>query len=121
MATRSDDGRGDGETGRTDRQAVFEELFEYLAVARAGSHSHRMATRLLRRASGSNRLVALVDGGRRAVFYDAAGRTVSMVPFDEHGPADEETVGLRAEAGPATWLAANEAAVAWVHPRYRSG
>lgn len=119
MATRSDDGRGDEAEGRIDRQAVFEELFDTLAVARPGLHPHRMATHLLRRESGSNRLVALVDAGRRAVFDDADHGALLAVPFDEHGLADEATVEVLATAGPATWVARNGADATWVHPRYR--
>lgn len=127
MATRRDDAPGgeavDGIAGRRDgsgRQAVFESLFDHLARVRSGSHPHGMATRLLRRETEARRLVALVDDGRQAVFFDAAAGGLVAVPFDEHGLADEATVGLLAAAGPATWVAANCGTTGWVHPRYRT-
>lgn len=114
---RRDDGRRDG---RPARQAVFEDLFAFLARARSGAHPDRMATRLLRRTGDGTWLVALVEGGRQAVFHDGHSGALRAVPFDEHGPAEEAAVRLLSEAGPATWVARNGAAVAWVHPRYRS-
>lgn len=107
-----------GSDACTDRQAVFERLAATLQTLRDGTHGDDMAAALLRHASGSTALVALVDGGRRAAVYSANARTLATVPFDRHGvdAADAETV-WRSLRDPSAWV--ETADPDWVHPRYR--
>ncbi|MEF8773833.1 MAG: hypothetical protein V5A23_02220 [Halobacteriales archaeon] len=109
---------GTDDRAATDRQRVYEELASTLQTLRGGAHAGRMATALLRHARGATALVALVDGGDRAVFYTANARTLAAVPFDRHGvDADDAGRAWRSLGDPTTWVDAADPD--WVHPRYR--
>lgn len=102
------------------RQAVFEDLTATLQTLRGGVHAADMAAALLRYAGGSTALVALVDGGQRAVCYCANARTLAAVPFDRHGvDPDDADRARRSLRDPTTWVDAADPD--WVHPRYRRG
>lgn len=97
-----------------DRQAVFEDLYDALAELRSGAHLGAMAQRLLREGG----LVALVEGGERAVFYRPESLSIVVCGFDVGGVEAGETLWRRA-GDPAAWVDANRERVDWVHPRFR--
>lgn len=102
------------------RQRVFEEVARELRVHRDETHAATMAQALLKYTLESRSLVALQDGGSRAVFYTANTRLLRSVPFDKHGL---DLSATRRERGPVSdptaWVDANLERLAWVHPRYR--
>lgn len=110
----------DGRDARATTQDAYEELFAAIAGHRPGVHADRMAARLLRRVAGGRELVALVDDGRRAVFYDASARRMVATPFDEHGVrADGDELLWDRVGDPAAWVDARAGDLDWVHPDYR--
>lgn len=103
-----------------DRRAVFADLASAIRSSRGGGHAREMATALFRYAAEGATLVALDGGGERAVFYDPNARTLTAIPFDEHGPdhpAAEQV--LTRLSDPAAWIDARGDDLEWIHPRYR--
>ena len=105
-----------GDSSDVDRQALFEDLYDALAELRTGAHLGPMAQRLLR----EDGLVALVDGGERAVFYRLDSFSVVACSFGAGGAeVGDGKVLWRRVCDPAAWVDANVDRVDWVHPRYR--
>ncbi|MFB6104568.1 MAG: hypothetical protein ABEJ57_05710 [Halobacteriaceae archaeon] len=101
-------------------QRVFERLCRELADLRPGVHMAEMAVTLLRPTHDGRALVGLVDEGAAAVYYHYASRTLSSVPFDEHGlDVGASTLLARDLDDPRDWVKSHGDRVAWVARRYR--
>lgn len=110
---------GVGDSPEVDRQELFEDLFDALAEFRTGDHLGTMAQRLLRK-DRKIELVALVEGGERAVIYHPREHKLVAYPFDAGGVDDSDGETLWGRLGdPTAWVDANVERVDWVHPRYR--
>lgn len=107
-------------TTRARQHELYTDLFEAIAVNRAGDHAREMATALLRKERRGDQLVGLVDDYRRAVFYSATGRTLVAYEFDEHGISETDVDTLwRALGDAASWVDAHADDLDWIHPRHR--
>lgn len=106
------------ESSSVDRQELFEDLFDALAELRSGDHLGTMAQRLLR-TDQDRELIALVEGGERAVFYRPRSNSLVACPFDVSGVEEGGNDVLWGQLGdPTAWVDANVERVDWVHPRY---
>jgi|GEM_PF-3592814 len=108
--------------GPDQTQLLFERLCQVLSELRPGVHMPEMAVTLLRPTHDGRALVGLIDDGAEVVYYHYASRTVSSVPFDEHGlEPGASTLLARELDDPGDWVRSNEDRVAWVCRRYRPG
>ncbi|KTG29638.1 hypothetical protein [Haloferax profundi] len=112
------------ETGQgtppSDPTALFRDVVSTLRETRRGVYQHRMAQALLQKDANGSRLVALDADTERAVFFNPASRTLESVPFDRDGTHEDDAEVLsRQLSDPASWVEANVAVLAWVHPHFR--
>lgn len=99
--------------------ALFGELRTELADLRPGADAGALARGLVRR-DCRHELVALLDGGRRAAFYDPLARRLYRLPFDERGVADPAADDdPQSVPDPAAWVADRAERLDWVHRRHR--
>ena len=102
-----------------DRHELFTELVDGLRELRGGERPDRMAGRLLRHATDGTELVALVNGGERAVCYDAYDRSVYSLPFDADGVDENGKRTLWRYVGDAgSWIDAHRGEIDWLNPAY---
>lgn len=98
---------------------LYGELRTALVRLRGDAGADAMARRLVRR-DFRQELVALVDGGTRAAYYDPLARRIHVLPFDESGIDDGAgEVPWRSVEDPASWVDARRDDLDWVHGRYR--
>lgn len=99
--------------------ALFGELRTALVRLRGDHGADAMARHLVRR-DFRQELVAILDDGRRAAYYDPLARRIDVLPFDETGLDDDAAeVPWRSVEDPASWVDARRGDLDWVHARYR--
>lgn len=99
--------------------ALYGELRTALVRLRGDAGADAMARHLVRR-DFRRELVALVDRGTRAAYYDPLARRIRVLPFDETGLDDRAgEASWRSVEDPASWVDARRDDLDWVHGRYR--
>lgn len=101
------------------RTELYTDLFETLAMYRNAEHARYMAEALVRKNSSGDQLVALVDDGERAVFYNPSGRTLKGYAFGKHGIQETDVDTLwRLLSDAASWVDAHQDDLDWTHPHF---